>query len=291
LKETLKESDREKNQERSRFTLAYKQEWNVEGPETAPTLKLNKSAALQQVCDIAFVLAHRVRHDLRRYPSDTPAKRVVAYWFSKAAKSFAAAVLLWNQGYWQDAAVLARTILEVSLQSLLFRKEPEKFAPQFFKHAEVQKHRLFADMDKHAEGEIKAGIASYFERLGLNPSDIEKWKNWWGKDGTIWDLAKEIEARQTYQVQYPALSFLVHGAPSAFSYYVLKTGPREYIDWDWEAGAPSASTYSLAETMFSAAPLSLLDVIAVLGELWGLDYDADLQAAREAVERYNKEYV
>jgi hypothetical protein len=38
-------------------------------------------------------------------------------------------VLLWNQGYWQDAAVIGRTILEVALQAMYFRKDPEKFAP------------------------------------------------------------------------------------------------------------------------------------------------------------------
>jgi hypothetical protein len=88
-----------------------------------------KSPTLQHVCDMAFVLADKVREDLRRRPSDTRAKRVMAYWFAKAAKS------LRCRGAAMESRILAGRCRDRAHDPRsgpaghVFRKDPEKFAP------------------------------------------------------------------------------------------------------------------------------------------------------------------
>ena len=48
-----------------------------------------KSPTLQHVCDMAFVLADKVREDLRRRPSDTPGKTGDGVLVCKGGKEFA----------------------------------------------------------------------------------------------------------------------------------------------------------------------------------------------------------
>jgi len=243
--------------------------------------------ALEKLCSITSSLADKVRRDVLKSPGDSPKKWVVLYWFAKAAKSYEAARLLWTNGYWQDAAAIGRTILEVSLQALYFRRNPDDLADQFFAHATNQKSKLFQDLAEFANDEIKTGIEAYFKQLNIDPTRIKKWKNWWGKDENIWDMVEEIGAQQTYRSQYGPLSALVHGAPLAFPYYLLD-GDR-FALVDWKANTPASRQRILAATMVSSAPTCLLDVISVFSEIWGLSYEEDLAEARSAVMNFNLE--
>ena len=64
--------------------------------------------SLRRLLQIVSSLTGKVRSDIRQYPPDSPPKFVSAFWFAKAAKSYDAAVLLWREGYWQDAAMIGR---------------------------------------------------------------------------------------------------------------------------------------------------------------------------------------
>lgn len=243
--------------------------------------------ALEELCRITSNLADKVRRDVLKLPSDSAKKWMILYWFAKAAKSHDAARLLWAQGYWQDAAAIGRTILELALQAMYFRLNPESMADQFLTHAINQKSKLFQDLAEFANDEIKTGIDAYFNEQNIQPAEIRKWKNWWGKEGSIWDMVEEIGAQQTYRSQYGPLSALVHGTPLALPYYVFDGEQSALIDW--KSNPPASKHHLLAATMFSSAPTSLLDVINVLSEIWDLNYDKDLAAARTAVINFNIE--
>ena len=263
-------------------------------PNAEPLNEVLMTPALSRICSIVSSLAEKVRRDILSRPADRPALWVLTYWFAKAAKSYDAALLLWKSGYWQDAAMLGRTILEIALQAMYFRKEPERFAAEFVEHEAGQRNILFKDMAKYTDSdEIRSEIRTFFAEQDLDPAAFKKQRNWWG-DRSIWDLVEEIRAQDIYigaeniyRSQYASLSMLVHGTPFALRYYVLQQKNSGLVDW--RASAPPSARYEFAATILTSAPTGLLDVIDVLAAIWGFDYGEDLSIAREAVIKFNEE--
>jgi hypothetical protein len=253
--------------------------------------------ALAAICDTVSALAEKVRRDLQSRPASKLAQWVLIYWFAKAAKSYDAAILLWRSGYWQDAAMVGRTILEIALQAMYFRREPDRFAAEFFAHETVQRNILFKEMAEYTNSEkIRSEIQKFFAENSLDPAAFKRQRHWWGK-GSIWDLVEEIReqgiyigAENTYRSQYVSLSMLVHGTPFAVRYYIVPQEDSMFVDW--RAGSPSASArvrYDFAETIVTSAPTGLLDVIDVLAAIWEFDYRDDLSAARNVIEKFSDE--
>ena len=263
-------------------------------PNAEPQDKVLVTPALSRICSVVSSLAEKVRRDILSRPADRPALWVLTYWFAKAAKSYDAAILLWKNGYWQDAAMLGRTILEIALQAMYFRKEPERFAAEFFTHETGQRNILFKDMAEYTDSdEIRGEIQKFFVEEDLDPAAFKRQQNWWG-NRSIWDLVKEIQTQDIYigveniyRSQYASLSMLVHGTPFARRYYVRQQGNSGLVDW--RAAAPPPELYEFAATILTSAPTGLLDVIDVLATIWRFDYSEDLSGAREAVIKFNEE--
>ena len=257
-----------------------------------PQDKILMSPGLTGICNAVSTLAEKVRKDLLARPASKPALWVLVYWFAKAAKSYDAAILLWRNGYWQDAAMLGRTILEIALQAMYFRSEPDRYADEFFAHETLQRNILFKDMAEYTDSnEIRSEIQKFFAEQNLDPAAFKRQRNWWG-NGSIWDLVEEIRkqniyvgAENVYRSQYVSLSMLVHGTPFARRYYVVQRADSTLIDW-----RPSTATSFVrndsAEMILTSAPTGLLDVIEVLAEIWGFDYSKDLSAARDVIEKF-----
>ena len=261
-------------------------------PNAEPQDTVLMTPALAAICSLVSTLAEKVRQDLLTRPAEKAAHWVLVYWFAKAAKSYDATILLWRNGYWQDAAMLGRTVLEIALQAMYFRKEPDRFADEFFAHETLQRNILFKDMAEYSDSnEIRSEVQRFFAEQNLDPASFKRQRNWWG-NGSIWDLVEEIReqglyvgAENIYRSQYVSLSMLVHGTPFARRYYVVQRGDSVLIDW--RASAPSSLVRNdSAETIVTSAPTGLLDVIDVLVAIWGFDYREELSAAREAIVRF-----
>ncbi len=60
--------------------------------------------AFNRVCTLVTELCEEVRLDLINHQTATSLSQgVMLYWFAKAAKTYGAVLLLWREGYWQDA--------------------------------------------------------------------------------------------------------------------------------------------------------------------------------------------
>jgi hypothetical protein len=244
----------------------------------------NISTEAKAVIEAVHHLANKARRDITTNNA-SPTRMVVTFWFAKAAKSFDAACLLWERGYWQDAVTVARTILELDYQAQYFKKDPASFAQQFFAHAENQLHDLYRKFYGYAEDAVKSEIGEYFERLGVKIEQVRKWKNWWGETSTLSDLVGHLDARQTDVSQYQTLSFIVHGSPAAFRFYIYEHDDTRMLV-DSTGQAPNPRVQGLAEMMFVNSALYLLHLITALAEVWPLDYGADLKNAVDSVGRW-----
>jgi Family of unknown function (DUF5677) len=110
---------------------------------------------LSRICDLVTDLCNKVREDLRNHQTETSLPQgVMLYWFVKAAKTYDALLLLWREGYWQDAAALARTILEIDFQAKYLSEDPEPRAKLFIIHDERERLKMLKNADKYKDPSV-----------------------------------------------------------------------------------------------------------------------------------------
>lgn len=70
-------------------------------------------------------LAEAMDHDLRNRQPERASQVAALYMFAKGYKSFQAARFLFDHGFWQDAATICRTLLELGFQARWANQNPE----------------------------------------------------------------------------------------------------------------------------------------------------------------------
>jgi uncharacterized protein DUF5677 len=176
-------------------------------------------------------------------------KAATIFFLTKGVKSYRAVHLLCSTGFFQDAAVLSRTIFEIFLQIAYMAGNPKERAPLFIKHDLVGRYFLYLKLKKYPDlvSDIEKRSAE-LEQLTVQFKELEeqynKGKGWWGKD-LRW-LAETAEsddnrAEKSYLRLYPLYSDLVHSTSSAVKYYISEPAGRVVID-----AGPSLSAEKLA---------------------------------------------
>jgi Family of unknown function (DUF5677) len=238
-----------------------------------------------EICTLVTNLCEKVRSDLGNHQTnESVSQKVMLYWFAKAAKTYDAVLLLWREGYWQDAAALSRTILEISFQATYLSGDPEPRAALFKSHDEQQRLKMLKTVDKYNDPS-DTEIADLIKSLTPSPAALEPWHNWWDKNKKIYDLASP-GMEQQYVANYHLLSAFIHSTPVGISFYLFGTG--DTVNVDWKANRPAPQRESTAETIIATAGAYMMDIIHVLGEIYGFDYSAELQHAADALKRFSQ---
>jgi hypothetical protein len=242
--------------------------------------------AFNRICTLVTELCEKVRLDLSNHQTATSLPQgVMLYWFAKAAKTYDAVLLLWREGYWQDAAALSRTILEIAFQAKYLSEDPEPRAALFKDHDRRLRIKMLKTADEYNEpSDIK--IADLITSLNPTAVELEKWKNWWGKGKNTYSLADSVGWEEQYVANYKLLSIFIHSTPPGTTSYLF--GTSDTMEIDWKANRPAPQKESTAETLIASACTYMMDIIQVLGAIYGFDYDADLQGAVEAIKRFKE---
>jgi hypothetical protein len=159
-------------------------------------------------------------------------KTSTAFFLAKAFKTYLAINLLVEHKYHQDAAILARTIFEVLLQTLYVTGSAER-GELFLKHDPVDRYYYYMKLAKHpdlvegivnraAELEALKGQFDEFE------ADYVKNKGWWGSD--LRSLAENLGSEKDYLRVYPLYSTLVHSTSTSVKHYVQEIDHRLELD-------------------------------------------------------------
>lgn len=242
---------------------------------------------LNSVCTLVTNLCEKVRSELRNnQTTKSLAQGVMLYWFAKAAKTYDAVLLLWREGYWQDAAALSRTILEIAFQAKYLSENPEERAALFKDHDKRLRIKMLKTADEYNDPS-DTPIPDLITSLAPTPVELEKWKNWWGKGGDIYSLANSVGWGEQYAANYRLLSIFIHSTPPGTSFYLFGTGDTMKLV-DWKANPPAPEKERAADTFFAGACTYVMDIIQVLGVIFGFDYDAELQKAVEAIKRFKQ---
>lgn len=239
---------------------------------------------LQQLCDQVEQLAEKIRNDVDQRPHNIVAKQVARYMFAKAYKSYQAAILLYQSGFWQDAASIARTLLELSFQVRLFKKDPDNAAKLFARGEEHERIKVLKTLvsfgDEDTKDSADAVLKEALSSMGLD----DAWHHWWADESNIKKLAGEIGSALAYEFQYRPLSWFVHSSPITIRYFFEERGDGWVFDFD--PSPPPAKTEGFAETLFSAAPSALVDVLAAVDSIYDLKLQKDFDRLRDAFDAF-----
>jgi hypothetical protein len=165
-------------------------------------------------------------------------KAATLFFLAKAFKSYQAVHLLCSAGFFQDGAVLSRTIFEIFLQVSYMAGNPVERAPLFIKHDLVGRYFLYLKLKKYPDlvsdiekrKENLEQLATQFKEL---EDQYHKGKGWWGND-LRW-LAERVEsddneAEKNYLRLYPLYSDLVHSTSSSVKHYIFTIAGRSTVD-------------------------------------------------------------
>ncbi len=192
-------------------------------------------------------------------------KTSTAFFLAKAFKTYQAINLLVEHQYHQDAAILARTIYEIYLQTLYVSGAAER-GELFLKHDPVDRYYLYMKLSKCSD--LVEGIDNRVAELELLrgqfdelESDYVKNKGWWGSD--LRSLAESLGSEKDYLRIYPLYSTLIHSTSTSVKHYVREIDHRLKLDI-----GPSDLGKSLAA--FEVATGIVLLVAHVAAAAWDL---------------------
>jgi hypothetical protein len=235
-------------------------------------------------------LADSITNDLTWI--NKPKGHYIAMSFGKGYKTFSAIILLCQNGYGQDALVLARTLFELTVNTYYIFKDPtENRVDRYFgyqsvlrskaiKHflkSEESKAVLVAKFKERDDGET---IESVLKQAEEAQKKYNFKKNKWSEDNLA-DMATEAGLEHIYKTLYKVQNDLTHSTVGGIDDYLLFE--------DGHLTVKIGSDYKRIET-------SLFHNIDMFSRLLGqfslyfsLDKDTELIAFSKELERILKE--
>jgi len=131
---------------------------------------------LRHLCEQVRQLAEKMRKHLARQAPDTAPKLVALYMFAKAYKSYQAAMLLYHQGFWQDAASINRTLLELDFQARWLDKDRQAASKLFLRGAQLDRMRLMNNLKLAGDEETRVEADAILRELERSNDVNKSWK-------------------------------------------------------------------------------------------------------------------
>jgi len=225
---------------------------------------------LRRLCAGIRRLAETIRKDLTECAPDSAAKLVAIYMFAKGYKTFQSALLLYRRGLWQDAASLARTLIELDFQARWLDKDRERAAIRFLAGSERDRIKIFRSLLAAGDESTSIQASAMLEQLIPNASVEAKWRTWWAKESNIEALARDVDCSKVYELQYRPLCWFVHSSPISVRYYVAADENRQRLLIDCTTNSPSIEDSAVAQLFFSASIYAFMDVLAVVDNVHSL---------------------
>lgn len=156
----------------------------------------------------------------------------VAMAFGKGYKTYSAILLLCHNGYGQDALVLARTLFELTINTLYifsdstdcrvgryfaYQSVLRKKAIEYYLRDEQLTQKLIARFKEKAKGET---IESVQQRANEVQKQYKYTNNRWSKYG-LSVMAKEVGLEHVYKTLYKVQNDLVHSTVGGIDDYLL----------------------------------------------------------------------
>lgn len=214
--------------------------------------------------------------------------------FGKAYKTHAAILILCEQGYGEDAAILARSLVELSLSTVYIAEDKTGAAAQrYFEYDFVIRDEMYKYLSNNDE--LKAELERRIDGSGNQEATIEevqkkaeevragytkdelRRKNWSGK--SIREIAEAVGREDIYKTAYALQCSLSHSDASIANNYVKEDGDGYMMDV-----APSENW--VAQTLVVS-----IDFFLALIKTWNEAFKLGLDEKLEDLEKRYAEAV
>jgi hypothetical protein len=240
----------------------------------------------EEACDLSTAsqalnrLGDEIRTNILEKPLP-PIHAPLVFFFARGFMTFQATALLWQAGFWQDAAVLSRSLREASYQARWTAKRGDEASNLFFVDHERNRRKVMETLSQAAPPEIKAQAQKVVADMEPSPEVEPWWRNWWGRNKSLSWLAGQIGAGDAYLTEYAMLSAFTHSSPAIFSHYLT---PRDGgFTLRTRPGFPENREFAHAILWTSIAAFT--DLCAVLSVALEIDCTAQLKEVGDALQR------
>jgi Family of unknown function (DUF5677) len=209
----------------------------------------------------------------------------LVFFFARGFLTFQATSRLWEGGFWQDAAVLSRSLREASYQARWTAKRGDEASNLFFIDHERNRRKVIRTVGRVAPPDVREEAQRAVADMEPATAFDAWWRNWWGRKKSLSWLAEQIGAGDAYLTDYATLSAFAHSSPAIFSHYL---SPRDGgFTLRTRPGLPEERDF--AHAILWTALAAFTDLCAVLAVELDLDCVAELKEAGDALEQLVKE--
>jgi hypothetical protein len=249
-----------------------------------------ETAEARRVRNRVEQLAAEIRKDLIRQRHNTNPRIASLYVFVKAYKSYQAGRLLAKQGFWQDAATVGRTVLELGFQARWLNLDLANRASLLVQHALREQRKLLQKLSSGGSREIRESAAASLnevEALLRREGVDDSWQKWWSKKGNIKRLCCDMQLLPSYDSLYSDLCLFVHSSPFAANYFLHQDG--DAVTFQCGAAGPRAEDAPFAEGLLMSLPVGLVETMAVVDTAYALGHQHTFDLIKTEYDTYYRE--
>jgi Family of unknown function (DUF5677) len=245
-----------------------------------------EASDLSTASRVLYSLGETLREKLLEKPIPTM-KTPLVFFFARGFMTYQAIIRLWEGGFWQDAAVLSRSLREASYQARWAAKCGDEAAGLFMQDHERNWRKVMRTISEIAAPDVKSKALEIVADIKPDAELDVWWHNWWGKEKSIYWLTKQIGAKDAYLIEYAALSAFVHSSPAVLTHYLAPDSERG--GFALRTRSDLRSNREFAHAILWTTLAAFADLCAVLGSELGLDCGSQLEEAGEALARIVEE--
>jgi Family of unknown function (DUF5677) len=211
------------------------------------------------------------------------ASKAAIFFFARTFKTYQAAVVLLRQGFWQDAAVLARVLREAEYQISWVTLGGDNTARLFLEDYQRNRRRVVRTLARHGDTEIKARAQAALDSTPADQALDEWWRNWWSKkrnEGIGW-LADKL-GRKAYRLEYAALSAFVHTSPALADFYFHGRADGAGVIVETKPGV-SDENREYAQTIVFSVLAGFVDACGAFAQQMGFNFEGELLEINERI--------
>jgi hypothetical protein len=244
------------------------------------------SRQLGEMATQIYELGDSLRAKLMSAPVETTASNTASiFFFARCLKTYQAAIGLLREGFWQDAAVLARVLREAEYQVCWIALGGDKTARLFLEDYKRNRRKVMRTLAEHGDPAIKTQAQAVIRGTVADQTLDEWWRNWWSKkrkEGIGW-LAEKL-GRKAHRFEYAALSAFVHTSPALVDFYFHERTDGAGVIVETRPGA-SEENREYAETVVFSVLAAFVDACTAFSQQMGFGCEGKLAEINQRIRK------
>lgn len=191
----------------------------------------------------------------------------------KADKTLSAIVLLCQKGMGEDAAMICRSILELSVIVKYILADPtEQLAKKYFSFDWIQREKMMKYLEKKSSQILKdhKELEAIKDQIDKAKSQFEYKNNRWS---FIREMFESVGQQDIYDTVYSIQSSLIHSSPRSMNEYFKEENERLILN--------SGPSDNLVNQTLVTACISYLELVKKMNEFFIKEHNVEIKVIED----------